>query len=172
MKAWKKKLMAALAVSAAAMVCVGIAACSNEGTQAELKLVANNMVASEMPAQDLGTLFSTTGYILSLYDDGTYILTVTDGQYGDWAHSVVTERNQWMTGTYTVSLEDDYGMEAELSVPTRVIEMRIVAVMPDASTYKDSSTMTGEELTTFMEAFPARQINIDYEMQNIFEFVE
>ena len=77
-----------------------------------------------------------------------------------------------MTGTYTVSLEDEYGMSAELSIPSRVIEMRLVNVMPDKSTLKDSSTLTGEELTSFMEAFPAKSVEIDYEMQNTFTFVE
>ena len=172
MKVWKKGFMAALAVSAA-FVCIGVAGCTNnESTQAELKIAASNMVASESPAEDLGTLYSVTGYILSLYDDGTYILTVSDGQYADWGHAVVTEKNQWMTGTYTVSLEDEYGMSAELSIPSRVIEMRLVNVMPDKSTLKASSTLTGEELTSFMEAFPAKSVEIDYEMQNTFTFVE
>lgn len=179
MKKFFKPLMITLTAAIMAVAVCAFAACNNGG-KADLKLNAYQSTSSAS-SNIYGNIYTITGEIVSLYENGTYEYTKTSDQYGDWAGGFIIESYEWRTGTYEISVEDEYGMTVVLSVPERVTTLRYVDVMPDASSSRDTadlSTFATEESDgtaerdKFMEAYTALTIEIDLAKHNMFKFVE
>ena len=107
-----------------------------------------------------GSDFTTITYArLSLFEDGTYEMEYNYFNYaGSWS-MIATEMDVRVYGTYTVSFEDEYGVEVVLSAATRALSRTVVT---SSTTYVDTDTADddGATLATYAEMGTAE---IDYE---------
>lgn len=171
-KSGKLLAFVCLMLTAVAMCMVLFTGC--EGGKAKEKTVAYSSSVTYTPYTDLGGYGSDfTIFVyneLTLYDDGTYVLSSNRLNYaGAWS-VIITENDAKVFGTYTVKSEDEFGIVVDLSAATRVIAKNAVQSTivwndtDDVNTFTATEEQTAEaQQKALLESYAAQaNVEIDY----------
>lgn len=159
------------AVIFAALMCVCLTACGNSagnsagnngGGDAGVKMVAKSLTP-EMQQSEYGVAISTTTDLVVLNNDGSYIYVTMLALHPSWdIQTIGFNTVVCQMGTYTVTTEDEYGLEVTLGVPERVVapgeydESGFVVLA-----YADSDEVDEATKTAMLEGLTEREVSID-----------
>ncbi|MBQ9187817.1 MAG: hypothetical protein IJ138_00675 [Clostridia bacterium] len=163
-----KKTNRIIAVVLMVLMCVSFAACSGgakDAGKAGVKIVAKSLVPSMMESE-YGVAINTTTDLVVLNEDGTYLYVNMVALHPSWDIKTIGFNTVvCQMGTYTITTEDEYGIDATLNKPDRVVvpgeydESGFVIL-----SYADSDKVDDATKTTLLADYTEeRHVSIDAE---------
>lgn len=171
-----KKLTALMATLVCAASLLGGCGSDKDGGSAEEKAHGYLSTSTYQEYTDLGGYGSDFVMInyhdLILYEDNTFSMDVHYFNYAPAWSVICAETDATVTGSYTVSFEDEYGMSVEL-IADRVqsrVSMGETAFYDtdDISTFADTEEATAEQLRQDMlSSYNYSGVEIDFESNTL-----
>ena len=115
---------------------------------------SSKMASGDLSEQmaDLGTLITLTSKVITFYEDGSYLYLTESNVYADWGNVILFNTTVAQQGTYEAT-EDEYGIVAELSDPTRVIFSGLNSEGDYHIVHADTDAMEDAEKEAFLEDY-------------------
>ena len=153
----------------AVLMCVALTSCGSgsggsDSGAAGVKMVAKSLTPA-MEESGNGVAISTTTDLVILNENGSYIYVTMRAMHPSWdIQTIGFNTVEYQMGTYTITIEDEYGLEVTLAAPDRVVapgeydESGFVVL-----SYADTDTADEATKASILGNYTERSVTIDSE---------